>query len=194
MKTTLSLVTLLLFSPSVLADNVEDQINLGLEAYQSHDYKVAIDELNYAVSQLQDKLNKDNASLLPGALSGWVAGGIENGSAAMAMMGGGSNMSRSYTRGDETVTLSITAGSPMMAAALTMINNPMLLNSDPNTKPYRYKRSKGMKQESNGEIEITLSVLGQIMIQASGSNTSEASVKKYLDALDFGKLKEALLQ
>ena len=195
MKYTLSVAAVLLLSSfGAVADEVSDQIELGLEAYQSNDYKVAIDELNYAIAQMQEKLNQENASLLPEALPGWSAGAVENGSAAMAMMGGGSNMSRDYQKGDQSVSLSVTAGSPMMAAALTMINNPMLLNSDPNTKTYRYKRNKGMLQLSDGDIEITLSVSGQIMVQASGSNTDEATVKQYLDAMDFGKLQEALLQ
>lgn len=195
MKYTLSVAAVLLLSSfGAVADEVSDQIELGLEAYQSNDYKVAIDELNYAIAQMQEKLNQENASLLPEALPGWSAGPVENGSAAMAMMGGGSNMSRDYQKGDQSVSLSVTAGSPMMAAALTMINNPMLLNSDPNTKTYRYKRNKGMLQLSDGDIEITLSVSGQIMVQARGSNTDEATVKQYLDAMDFGKLQEALLQ
>lgn len=195
MKHTLSVAAVLLLSSlGAVADDVSDQIELGLEAYQSNDYKVAIDELNYAIAQMQEKLNQENASLLPEALPGWSAGQVENGSAAMAMMGGGSNMSRDYMKGNQSVTLSVTAGSPMMAAALTMINNPMLLNSDPSMKTYRYKRNKGMLQQSDGDIEITLSVLGQIMVQASGSNTDEATVKQYLDAMDFSQLQEALLQ
>lgn len=195
MKHTLSVAAVLLLSSfGAVADDVSDQIELGLEAYQANDYKVAIDELNYAIAQMQEKLNQENASLLPEALPGWSAGQVENGSAAMAMMGGGSNMSRDYMKGNQSVTLSVTAGSPMMAAALTMINNPMLLNSDPSMKTYRYKRNKGMLQQSDGDIEITLSVLGQIMVQASGSNTDEATVKQYLDAMDFSRLQEALLQ
>lgn len=195
MKHTLSVAAVLLLSSfGAVADDVSDQIELGLEAYQSNDYKVAIDELNYAIAQMQEKLDQENASLLPKALPGWSAGQVENGSAAMEMMGGGSNMSRGYMKGNQSVTLSVTAGSPMMAAALTMINNPMLLNSDPSMKTYRYKRNKGMLQQSDGDIEITLSVLGQIMVQASGSNMDETTVKQYLDAMDFSKLQEALLQ
>lgn len=195
MKLTQSLAALLLLSSSaVFADEVEDQIQLGLEAYQAKDYKIAIDELNYAVAQMQEKLNQENASLLPEALPGWTTGEVENASAAMAMMGGGTNMSREYSKDGQSINLSVTAGSPMMAAALTMINNPMLINSDPSLKPFRFKRHKGMLQQSSGDIEITLAVLGQIMVQATGSNTDLESVEQYLEALDFDKLQSALLQ
>lgn len=185
---------LLLSSPLAIADEVEDQIRLGLEAYQAQDYKIAIDELNYAVAQMQEKLNQSNATLLPDALPGWTAGEVENASAAMAMMGGGSSMSRDYSKGNASINLSVIAGSPMMSAALAMINNPMMISGDPNTKPFRFKRHKGMVQSNGGDIEVTLSVLGQIMVQATGENTDLDTVKQYLDALDFGALQEAFLQ
>mgnify|MGYP000025297832 CR=1 FL=1 len=47
----------------------------------------AVDELNYAVAQIQQKLNTQNETLLPEPLDGWTAGEVENTSAAMAIMG-----------------------------------------------------------------------------------------------------------
>ena len=184
---------LLIASFEVLSDGVVDQINLGLEAYEAQDYKAAIDELNYAIAEMQEKLNSQNATLLPAPLEGWTASEVENMSGGMAMMGGGTHMSRSYSREGENVEISIMAGSPMMAGALAMINNPMLLNSSPDTKPYRYKRIKGMQQTSDGQIEITLAVAGQIMVQVKGSGTDDATIKQYLDVMDFEALQSALL-
>jgi hypothetical protein len=178
---------------SAWADEIKDQIRLGLEAYESSDYRLAIDELNYAVAQLQEKLNAENANLLPEPLDGWTASEVENASAAMAMMGGGTNMSRSYRRGSETIEITLMSGSPMVAGMLGMVNNPMLLNSSPDTKPYRYKRFKGMKKTTGGNIEVTLSVLGQIMYQVTGRGSSDQSVKQYLDATDFPRIQQALL-
>ena len=183
----------LVFSASTTADEIQDQITLGLEAYASKDYKLAIDELNYAVAQLQEKLNTENASLLPEPLEGWTASEVENASAAMAMMGGGTNMSRTYRRGAETIEITLMSGSPMVAGMLGMVNNPMMLSSSPDIKPYRYKRIKGMKKTTNGDIEITLSVLGQIMYQVSARSSSDEVIKEYLDATDFSKIQQSLL-
>jgi hypothetical protein len=167
---------------------------LGLEAYQANDYKVAIEELKYAVAQIQEKLNAANNTLLPDPPAGWTASEVENASAGMAMMGGGTHMSRSYQKGEQSVEISIMAGSPMITGGLAMINNPMLLASDPSIKPYRYKRSKGMKQISEGSIEITLALAGQIMVQLSGEGVDEPTLEKFLDGMNFTAIQESLLQ
>jgi hypothetical protein len=189
------LATLLSTSLAASADDVENQIRLGLEAYQGKDYRAAVDELNYAVVQIQEKLNAQNSTLLPDALEGWTASEVENASAGMAMMGGGTHMSRSYQRGSESLEIAVTAGSPMVGAALAMINSPMLLGSSPDLKPFRYKRLKGMKQTSDRRVEITLSLAGQIMVQLTASNLSdENTVTRYLDAMDFDRIRSSLLQ
>jgi hypothetical protein len=186
---------LLTCSLGAAADEVEDQIRLGLESYQGKDYRAAIDDLNYAVAQIQELLNAQHGTLLPEPLPGWTASAVENASGGMAMMGGGTNMSRSYQRDGESLELSITAGSPMIAAALAMINSPMMLSTSPDMKPYRYKRIKGMKEVSAGRIEITLALAGQIMVQLTANNLADEDVvTQYLDAMDFDRIQEALLQ
>lgn len=185
---------LLTTSISASADGVEDQINLGLESYKNKDYKAAVDDLNYAIAEIQEKLNSKNATLLPEPLDGWSATEVENNSAGMAMMGGGTHMSRSYKHDSASVEISITSGSPMVAGALMMINNPMMLSSSPDMKPYRYKRIKGMQQVSGNRIEITLALAGQIMVQIKATNLANRSViEQYLDAMDFDQIQSALL-
>lgn len=189
------LSALLILPAAAVADEVEEQIQLGLESYRNRDYKAAVDDLNYAVAQIREKLNAEHATLLPEPLDGWTASEVENASAGLAMMGGGSHMSRTYRRGGESLEITLTAGSPMVAGALTMINNPMLLSSSPDLKPYRYKRVNGMKQTSGERIEVTLGLAGQIMLQLTGQNLSdEAVITAYLDAMDLERIQEALLQ
>ncbi|MGB5641458.1 MAG: hypothetical protein WBM63_20305 [Sedimenticolaceae bacterium] len=186
---------LLTTSISATADEVEDQINLALDSYRSKNYKAAVDDLNYAVAQIQEKLNSTNATLLPEPLDGWTATEVENNSAGMAMMGGGTQMSRSYQRGSESLEISIIAGSPMMAGLLMMINNPMLLSSSPDMKPYRHKRIKGMQQVSGNRVETTLALAGQIMVQVDATNLADpAVIEQYLEAMDFDQIQSAFLQ
>ncbi|MGB5451860.1 MAG: hypothetical protein WBM59_04260 [Sedimenticolaceae bacterium] len=186
---------LLTTSISATADEVEDQINLALDSYRSKNYKAAVDDLNYAVAQIQEKLNSTNATLLPEPLDGWTATEVENNSAGMAMMGGGTQMSRSYQRGSESLEISIIAGSPMVAGLLMMINNPMLLSSSPDMKPYRHKRIKGMQQVSGNRVETTLALAGQIMVQVDATNLADpAVIEQYLEAMDFDQIQSAFLQ
>ncbi|MGB5614629.1 MAG: hypothetical protein WBM71_15885 [Sedimenticolaceae bacterium] len=186
---------LLTTSISATADEVEDQINLALDSYRSKNYKAAVDDLNYAVAQIQEKLNSTNATLLPEPLDGWTATEVENNSAGMAMLGGGTQMSRSYQRGSESLEISIIAGSPMVAGLLMMINNPMLLSSSPDMKPYRHKRIKGMQQVSGNRVETTLALAGQIMVQVDATNLADpAVIEQYLEAMDFDQIQSAFLQ
>jgi hypothetical protein len=60
--------------------------------------------------------------------------------------------------------------------------------------PYRYKRIKGVKKVDKNSTEITLSVIGQIMIKITGTKLKDQAVlEQYLDTIDIDKLKAELL-
>lgn len=176
------------------ADEITDQINSGLEAYGNKDYKTALEELKFATAQIQELANQQNAALLPEALPGWTAGEIQNESNAMMFAGGGSMMSREYTRDNEQVTLEIVANSPMLNMMTMMINNPMMLAGDSTTKPYRFGKLKGMKRTEGNEVEITLLMAGQVMIKATGDRLGDEKVlEAYLELLDMDRIRDAYL-
>jgi hypothetical protein len=190
------LVTLPLFmSTAIMADEIEDQIQAGLKAYQDKEYKIAVDELKYAMAQLEKLALNDNQKLLPTALDGWTMK-MDDGTTqtAMSMMGGGTSIGANYTRGSENIHLQIIANSPMISVIGMMINNPMMASMDENTKPYRYNRIKGVKKTEGNKTEITLLLVGQIMIRIDGENLQDDAVlEQYLDKIDMKALKEALL-
>lgn len=185
----------ILMNTVLMADEIEDQIQAGLKAYQNKEYKVAVDELKFAMAQLEKLAQNDNKKLLPPALDGWTMKDDDSQTqAAMSMLGGGTTVGANYTRGNESIHIQIIANSPMIAMVGMMINNPMMAAADENTKPYRYKRIKGIKKTEGGDIEITLLLVGQIMIRLDGNNLKDSAVlEQYLDKIDMSKLKEALL-
>lgn len=190
------LVTLpMLMSTSLMADDIEDQIQAGLKAYQNKDYKIAVDELKYAMAGLEKLAQNDNQKLLPPALDGWTMKVDDDTvQTAMSMMGGGTTIGANYTLDTQTVHIQIIANSPMISVVSMMINNPMMVSMDENTKPYRYKRIKGVKKTEGSNTEITLLLVGQIMIRIDGENLKDAAVlEQYLDNIDMNALKEALL-
>lgn len=195
-KTYLSTIAACLLAGSATADEITDQVTLGVEAYEAQEYQAAIDELQYAVALIQELLNAQNAQLLPDPLSGWEAGEVENTSAALGMLGGGgTHMSRRYSKGDMSVEIVLSANSPLLATMSAMISNPMLLNSDPNTSAYRFKRMKGYKNEGDTNTEITLLVTGQIMLQVKGRYLEDDTpLTDYLNVLDFDRIKQSLTQ
>lgn len=178
----------------VAADEITDQINNGLKAYESQDYKTALEELKFATAQIQELANQQNAAILPDALPGWTAEDIQNDTGAMVFAGGGSMMSREYRKDSEEVTLEIIANSPMLNMMSMMINNPMMMASDPKTKPYRFGKLKGMKRVDGGETEITLVMAGQVMIKATGRGLTDPQVlETYLGKLDMDRIRDAFL-
>ena len=185
----------LMMCTPLVADEIEDQIKAGLKAYQDKEYKIAMDELKFAMTELEKLAQNENQKLLPQALDGWTMQVDDNNvQAAMSMMGGGTSIGAEYVRDNETIHLQIIANSPMIAMVGMMINNPMMASMDENTKPYRYKRIKGIKQTEEGNIEITLLLVGQILIKINGENLKDPAVlEQYLDKLDMNALKEALL-
>ena len=70
----------------------------------------------------------------------------------------------------------------------------MMAAADENTKPYRYKRIKGIKKTEGTNTEITLLLVGQIMLRIDGENLKDTAIlEQYLDAMDMKALKESLL-
>lgn len=185
----------MLMGSPLMADDIEKQIQAGLKAYQDKEYKIAVDELKYAMAELEKLAQTENIKLLPPALDGWTMKADDGmAQSAMSMLGGGTSVGATYTNAGESIHIQIIANSPMIAMAGMMINNPMMASMDETTKPYRYKRIKGVKKTEGSDIEVTLLLVGQIMIRIDGENLKDpAVIEQYLDTMDMNKIKEELL-
>jgi len=185
---------------SLHADEISDQIESGLKAYSEKDYKLALDELKFAEAQLQELVNKENATLLPEPLEGWDAKDVKTQS--MGMLGGGSTMTREYSKDKQSLKIEITANSPLLNMVSMMMKNPMMMASNPDIKPYRYKRTKGMSELKNGKLSIKLILAGQILVNLELRDRDKDRlkdkgkdvIKQYLDKMDFSKIKESYLE
>ncbi|WP_299878910.1 hypothetical protein [uncultured Cocleimonas sp.] len=187
-----------ILSAPVFADEVSDQITVALEAYNEKDYKAAVEELKFVTAQVQQLYQAEIQQLMPKALDGWKEKEQKgNNNAAMSMlggMGGGTGMKSEFQRSRETVTVEVMANSPMMGMMTMMLKNPAMMAGQQNTKPFRYKKAKGMIKTEKNRSEITLVLAGQILITVKGRQLEDDAVlKEYLEQLDFAKLKDALL-
>lgn len=113
---TLSLLIAAASSPPVRADEVTNQINEALTAYGRKDLPTAIAGLEAALNLMRQSRADTYGALLPAAIPGWTADDVETVSAGVAMVGGGTGASRKYHKGDDTVTVSILADSPLLQA------------------------------------------------------------------------------
>ncbi|GAA0422232.1 hypothetical protein GCM10009133_33490 [Cocleimonas flava] len=190
--------TLSMLSAPVVADEVSDQITVALEAYNEKDYKSAVEELKFVTAQVQQLYQAEIQQLMPKPLDGWKEREQKNNNAAaMTMlggMGGGTGMKSEFTRNRENVIVEVMANSPMMGMMTMMLKNPAMMAGQQNTKPFRYKKAKGMIKTEKNRSEITLVLAGQILITLKGRQLEDDAVlKEYLEQLDFAKLKDALL-
>lgn len=185
---------------SLHADETSDQIESALKAYADKDYKLALEEIKFAEAQIQELVNKENQALLPEPPEGWKA--KKANTKSLAMLGSGTIMSREYTRDKQTMKIEIAANSPMLGMMSMMMKNPMMMASNPNIKPYRYKRNKGMIEIKNGRMETKLLLAGQILLSLKLQDRDKEQIqekgreitKMFLDKMDIPKIKEAFLE
>ena len=192
-------IVLVLSSSLVLADPVEDQLNAAIKAYKAGDLRAAMNELKFAQADLQSKIDEESKVVMPDPLEGWTADETEAasmGGGMMMGMGGGTQLSRTYHKIDnnQTIEIQIIADSPMIQMMAMMLNNPMMMQSDPSTRTYRHGSMRGMMKHEPGtrDYEATFMLGGRILLQVIGNNLDDDSaVKAYLDVVDMKKVEQA---
>jgi len=183
-------------APLLYADEIIDQIEMGRQAYEAGELRQAKDELQYAIAQIQELLDNQYVKLMPEPLPGWVGEPAQAQTAGMAMMGGGTQLSRAYRNNatGESVELSLVADSPFLQAMSMMLSNPMMMRSEPGTKLYRLGKHRGMIKNPPGSDrwEISLMLANRILVQVQGDGLKDQSpAEAYLKALDLDAVQQA---
>ena len=179
-----------------LADPVIDQIEAAKRAYENNESQVAIQALNFAVAQIQEQQTAKQLELFPEPLPGWTADKATAESGGIAAMLTGKVLSRTYrneTSGAE-VQITVSANAPFLGALTSLMQMPMLLQADPSTSLYTHGSYRGMlKEDPGGDLEVSLMVGSNIMLQLSGSNGADrAALEAYLEAMDIAAMQQAL--
>ena len=84
-----TLAILLVCAPAIQADDVTDQIDEAVKAYEKEDYNTAVTALDSASTLIRQKKGELVSKLLPEPLDGWEAGEGKSSAAAAGMFGGG---------------------------------------------------------------------------------------------------------
>jgi hypothetical protein len=179
-----------LFPLSLPADPVTDQIDAAKRAYTAGDEQVAIQALEFAIAQIQDKLKAEQLGLLPEPLPGWTADEPVSDAGGIAAMFTGTTLTRSYRRlaDSATVTVTITADSPVLSMLST------LMQANPSSSPYTRGGYRGVLEMRDGATSRILLMIGtRIQAQVEGSGVDQQTLEAYLDAIDFSALEKALL-
>jgi hypothetical protein len=184
---------LVLSSFSAHADDVEKQIESAAQAYRAGHHRQAIQQLDSAIAQIQELLNRQLLTLLPDPPLGWQAqeGKIQTG--PMTVKGKGVHLVRTYRRESEQVQIEMIANSSMLSALHVIFNDPAMLAGNPNTQPYRYQNYPGMLKKQNDSLEISLLIGQQTLLKLKGDQLQNSDVLGvFLESIDFKRIEEML--
>ena len=183
--TTLSLI-LGLYASLALADEVTDQIQEGLKAYEKGDLDTAAIALDSATSLIREMQAGDLSKVLPEPLPGWTAEEAETNTAGAAF-GAGMEASRAYRKDDEQVNISITGNSPLLQAVSMMFTNPAMMGGDSKLVVIDGRKVIQDKQEHSLQTMVN----NNFLVAVEGDDlTADESVKAYFQAIDFEALEQ----
>jgi hypothetical protein len=181
----------LLATTAVCSDDVTASIDEAVKAYKNKDYAAAAEALETAAQLVRQKRGEGFKELLPAAPAGWTAEEATSSAAGAAMFGGGVTAERNYRKGNASMTVKLITDSPIMQGMMMMISNPMFASADGG----KLERIKGQRaifknQQGNGSVQIVVN--GALLVQIEGSDVSDADLRAFAQAIDYGKIAERL--
>ncbi len=169
------------------ADDVTDQINEALKAYQNHDTQTAIAALDTAENLLRQARADALKKLLPAVPSGWSAENVESTAVGVAMMGGGTTASRTYHNGGQQVEVEIMADSPMLQGLAALLGSPFAAAGGMKTAVIGGRR---MSYTENDNSYMAL-VADKVIVKVSGNKaTPDPTLKSFVEAIDFADIEK----
>jgi len=178
----------------LLADDIRDQLDAARAAYERGELQTSVQGLQFVIAAIQEKVNQSLLKLLPEPLPGWTAEDAQATVGGMASMIVGTSLSRHYQREDgASLEISLMANSPLLPMMTFMMSNPLMVQSDPDSRIYTYAGHQGIilqKHDPNG-WEISLMGAGNLLIRISGTGIQKTDAEAYLKALDLNAVKKA---
>lgn len=168
-----------------LADDVTDQINEALKAYESKDLSTASTALELAQNLIRQSSADVWKTMLPEPLAGWAASTAESTSAGAAMFGGGISVTRKYTKGADNVEISLITDSPMMQGLGALLSSGMITSNDMKLLVVDGRKVTYTKSENSYQTMVAKKVL----VKVEGSKgIDERTLRGYLAAVRFKQI------
>lgn len=157
----LSVIVIFLLNGSIFcdkaqADDVSDSIQKAADLYKQKEYSEAIAELNFAITQINSKLTELYKATFQPALEGYTEGKAEGNSMSVALLGGGITVTRKDLRSSGgSLTMELTANSPILSSIMVMMSNPIFLGDKKLVTINGEKAIKEWDEENqNGQLQI----------------------------------------
>lgn len=173
--------------PIATADDVTDQIQEALTAYEKKDFSTAAIALDAASKLVRQQQGEKIAKLLPEPLDGWKIRDRRRRSSGGAIFGGGVQAKREYQRDRERVTVTLASNSPMLQAMNMMMTNPAFQSGG--MKLVIMGGRKVMQNERENSLQTI--VANKLLVNVKGNRRTEPdAVKDYFKAIDFAALEK----
>ena len=182
-RATIAALVIGTFAMPAQADEIEESLQMALEAYQAGDIDAAREEIGYVAQLLRQLRAAALGAFLPEALPDWTRAEGDS-SAAMMGFGGGLAASATYTRGNDIIEIQLMADNAMVNTMAMMFANPAMMGSMGKMK--RIKRQK-VVIGPQGELQAWLEK--RILIQITGRAPIEDK-EAYFAAMDIRGLKD----
>lgn len=162
------------------ADEVEESLELALEAYRAGDLTMAKEEIDFAAQLITQQKAAALGDYLPEPLPGWTRREEQGQSGGF----GGMNASATYLREGERVEVQFLANNQMVTAMAGVFSNPALMGSMGEMK--RINRQKVLVNQQ-GELQTLID--NRIMVSISGNAPMEDK-EAYFAAIDVRALED----
>jgi hypothetical protein len=181
------LVATALGAAAARADDVTDQINEALKAYEKHDLGTAAAALDAASNLLRQQKAEAWKALLPEPLSGWTAEEAQSTAVANAILGGGTTVTRTYKKDDQSVEISLVADSPMMQGLGSLMSSGLVTGTDVKLMIIDGRKITYTKSENSYST-----MAGKVLVQVKGEQGAEdTALRSYLKAIKFAEIEKA---
>lgn len=169
------------FAAPATADKIDDAIGKAADAYKKGSLAVAVQELQYAVTKISERLSKVYAKTFPAPMEGWKAGRVKStaGNAMIRMSGQVMNRRYRQTGGRGRVDAQMIVDNPAMQSYMTLFSNPAYarqagydrVSIDGVPEPAMVKFDEDRKRG-----EAILVTGGRILVRLSGRRIDSADV------------------
>lgn len=169
------------------ADDVTDQINEALKAYQNHDTQTAIAALDAAANLMRQARAEGLKKLLPPTPPGWSADEAQSTAVGVAMLGGGITASRAYHNGDQRVEVQIVTDLPVLQGLGALIGSPLATIGGMKTVVIGGRR---MSYTESDHSYMTV-VADKVIVRLEGNaDTPDVTLKSFIGAIDFAAIEK----
>lgn len=166
------------------ADEIEEALQMALEAYQAGDINAAMEEIDYAAQLIAQLKAVGLSGFLPDPLPDWARVKGEDKTQTAAVLGGGMTANATYTRGNDGIEIQLMANNQMVIAMAAMFGNAAMMGS-----MGQIKRIKRQKVVITPQGELQAMINNRILVQITGRAPIEDK-EAYFAAIDLRGLKE----